>query len=50
MPLSYLFLYLNLIIKLDIFNIHSDNEPNGIENATHNTFAKLTWIFVFYLR
>jgi hypothetical protein len=21
------------------------NEPNGIENATHNTFAKLTWIF-----
>jgi hypothetical protein len=19
------------------------NEPDGIENATHNTFAKLTW-------
>jgi hypothetical protein len=25
----------------------SDNEPDGIENAAHNTFAKLTWIFVF---
>jgi hypothetical protein len=25
----------------------SDNEPDEIENATHNTFAKLTWIFVF---
>jgi hypothetical protein len=25
----------------------SDNEPDGIENATHNTFAKLTWIFFF---
>jgi hypothetical protein len=25
----------------------SDNEPEGIENATHNTFPKLTWIFVF---
>jgi uncharacterized membrane protein len=24
-----------------------DNEPDGIENATHNTFAKQTWIFVF---
>jgi hypothetical protein len=23
----------------------SDNEPHGIENATHNTFAKQTWIF-----
>jgi hypothetical protein len=22
----------------------SDNEPDGIENTTHNTFAKLTWI------
>jgi hypothetical protein len=28
----------------------SDNEPGGIENATHNTFAKLTWIFVFDLK
>jgi hypothetical protein len=27
--------------------ITSDNEPDGIENATHNTFAKLTWIFIF---
>jgi hypothetical protein len=25
----------------------SGNEPDGIGNATHNTFAKLTWIFVF---
>jgi hypothetical protein len=23
----------------------TDNEPGGIENATHNTFATLTWIF-----
>jgi hypothetical protein len=22
----------------------SHNEPDGIENATHNTFAELTWI------
>jgi hypothetical protein len=22
----------------------SDNEPDDIENATHNTFSKLTWI------
>jgi amino acid transporter len=21
----------------------NDNDPEGIENATHNTFAKLTW-------
>jgi hypothetical protein len=25
----------------------SDNEPDENENATHNTFAKLTCIFVF---
>jgi hypothetical protein len=25
----------------------NDNEPDGTENATHNTFAKLTWIFGF---
>jgi hypothetical protein len=25
----------------------SDNECDGIENATHNTFRMLTWIFVF---
>jgi hypothetical protein len=23
----------------------SDNEPGEIENATHNTFPKLTWLF-----
>jgi hypothetical protein len=28
----------------------SDNEPDGIENATHNTFAKLTWTFIFHLK
>jgi hypothetical protein len=25
----------------------SDNEPNRIENAIHNAFLKLMWIFVF---
>jgi hypothetical protein len=23
----------------------SDDDPGGIENATHNTFPKLTWFF-----
>jgi hypothetical protein len=23
----------------------SDNEPDGIENATRNTYAKQTWIW-----
>jgi hypothetical protein len=23
----------------------SDNKPGGIENATRNTFPKLTWLF-----
>jgi hypothetical protein len=23
----------------------SDDDPGGIENATHNTFPKLTWLF-----
>jgi hypothetical protein len=27
----------------------SDNEPEGIENATH-PFAKLTWMFVFLFK
>jgi hypothetical protein len=27
----------------------NDNEPSGIENATHNTFPKLTWLFYFIL-
>jgi hypothetical protein len=25
----------------------SDGEPDEVEGATHNTFATLTWIFVF---
>jgi hypothetical protein len=25
----------------------SSNEPDEIENATHITFEKLTWIFIF---
>jgi hypothetical protein len=33
-----------LILLLNFFSIYryfpSDNEPDGIENATHNTFAK----------
>jgi hypothetical protein len=28
----------------------SDNEPGGVGDATHNTFARLTWIFVFDLK
>jgi uncharacterized membrane protein len=28
----------------------SNNDPDGIENATHNTFLRLMWIFVFYLK
>jgi hypothetical protein len=24
---------------------YEDNEPDGIENATHNTFPKLRWLF-----
>jgi hypothetical protein len=28
----------------------SDNEPDGIENATHNTFVKLTCKFVFWFK
>jgi hypothetical protein len=27
------------------FSITNDNEPGGIENGTHNTFPKLTWLF-----
>jgi hypothetical protein len=35
------------------FNIHTgyftnDSEPGGIENATHNTFPKLTWHEAIY--
>jgi hypothetical protein len=25
----------------------NDTEPDGTENATHNKFEKLMWIFVF---
>jgi hypothetical protein len=28
----------------------SNNDPDGIKNATHNTFLRLMWIFVFYLK
>jgi hypothetical protein len=24
---------------------HDENDPGEIENATHNAFPKLTWIF-----
>jgi hypothetical protein len=29
-------------MKVNAGYFTSDNEPNGIKNATHNTFAKLT--------
>jgi hypothetical protein len=42
----------NIIISFNIIFLFtyykkytSDNEPDGIENATHNTFPKLAWIF-----
>jgi uncharacterized membrane protein len=28
----------------------SDNEPDRIENATHNTFTTPTWMFVFLFK
>jgi hypothetical protein len=28
----------------------SDNEPDGIENATHSTLAKLTWMIVLFFK
>jgi hypothetical protein len=28
-----------------LFFIQVIHDPGGIENATHNTFATLTWIF-----
>jgi hypothetical protein len=28
----------------------SNNEPGGIENATHSTFPKLTWLFLNIVR
>jgi hypothetical protein len=28
----------------------SNNEPDGIENATQNTFPRLMWIFDFDLK
>jgi hypothetical protein len=36
---------MNFSIQYSIYT--SDNEPDGIDNATHNTFPKLTWMFVF---
>jgi hypothetical protein len=39
--------FLSNIVRERQWQIRSDNEPDEIENATHNTFAKLTWIFVF---
>jgi hypothetical protein len=35
--------------QLSVFNFDCpiNNESDGIGNATHNTFAKLTWIFGF---
>jgi hypothetical protein len=36
-----------MYLKLYTGYFRSVNEPDEIENATHNTFAKLTWIFVF---
>jgi hypothetical protein len=38
------------------FSLHTtgyfmnDNEFDGIENATYNTFPKLTWILVFLFK
>jgi hypothetical protein len=44
---------IRIIIKT-IFSIlyytgyfRSDHESEGHKNATHNTFPKITWIFVF---
>jgi hypothetical protein len=39
-----------VLLKEIITNIYtgyftSDNKSGGIENATHNTFSKLTWLF-----
>jgi hypothetical protein len=30
-------------------NVQGDNESDGVKNATHNTFAKQTWVHIqFY--
>jgi hypothetical protein len=45
--LTLLDLYVQLSVKTFVFTgfFTSDNEPGGIENATHNTFPTLTWLF-----
>jgi hypothetical protein len=59
--LSFIFLHIHFLHNIKVFIIisiafnytrffTSDNEPDGTENATHNTFAKLTWIFVFLFK
>jgi hypothetical protein len=40
---------LKCLILHDAKVFHEYNEPDGIKNATHNTFAKLTWIFTYLL-
>jgi hypothetical protein len=35
-------------IKIYTGHFTSDNKPDGIENATHNTFALLTRILFFF--
>jgi hypothetical protein len=31
-------------ISLYAGNFTGDNQPDGVENATHNTFTKVTWL------
>jgi cytochrome b561 len=38
---------INFLILNTGYFTSDNNELDEIENATHNTFAKLTWIFVF---
>jgi hypothetical protein len=38
-------MYLKLIGNVYTGYFTSDSEPGGIENATHNTFPQLTWLF-----
>jgi hypothetical protein len=40
-----MFIRVKFIIKIYTGYFPSDNEPDGIENVTHNTFPKLIWIF-----
>jgi hypothetical protein len=45
MVLGYLVFYMYIITDTSHDDIQGDNEPGGIENATHNTFTKLMWLF-----